>query len=247
MKSVSLLCQILTSDIIRRRLARLIGLRDDEIMRISKPASGDVRAPRQWYSTADLVDTDEMKLARQRLDKCLYLNVRKAVGGDEKFRVFNRNGAAYVVDGICGIHVDDLVSGGEGVNSKADVEQQGPEHFVCYKDRAQTLLHRFPFGSVDFTRNQAFCDIQLEQGMAHDSVAMSLHLYVLAWAATQCLPVLSASASLLQSTTTATSPNWSLASTQTRPGQFAQMGLCKIEWSSLLRAGRKWSRASLFL
>ncbi|CAE7473994.1 unnamed protein product [Symbiodinium pilosum] len=172
MKSVSLLCQILTSDIIRRRLARLIGLRDDEIMRISKPASGDVRAPRQWYSTADLVDTDEMKLARQRLDKCLYLNVRKAVGGDEKFRVFNRNGAAYVVDGICGIHVDDLVSGGEGVNSKADVEQQGPEHFVCYKDRAQTLLHRFPFGSVDFTRNQAFCDIQLEQGMAHDSVAI---------------------------------------------------------------------------
>ena len=129
------------------------------------------------------------------------------MGGDEKFQVFNRNGAAYVVDGIFGIHVDDLASGGEGVNSKADVEQQGPEHLVCYKDRAQTLLHRFRFGSVDFTPNQVFCDIQLEQGMAHDSVAMSLHLYALAWAATQCLPALSASASLLQSTTTATSPS----------------------------------------
>ena len=67
---------------------------------------------------------------RHLSDKCMYLSVRLAVAGDEEFRVFNRNGTAYVVDGVFGIHVDDLVSVGEGVNSKAYVEQQGPEKNV---------------------------------------------------------------------------------------------------------------------
>ena len=93
--------------------------------------------------------------------------------GDEEFRVFNRKGAAYIADGVFGIHGDDMVSGGEGVNCKADVDQQGPEQFVCYKERAKRLLHRFCFGSVNFTYGQVFCGIQPKQSMA-----MSLQKYV---------------------------------------------------------------------
>ena len=37
----------------RRRLERLMGLKPNEILKATKPAFGDVRAPRQWNSSAD--------------------------------------------------------------------------------------------------------------------------------------------------------------------------------------------------
>ena len=39
----------------RRRFQRLVGLKDYQIMKVLKPAFGDVRAPRQWNETADRV------------------------------------------------------------------------------------------------------------------------------------------------------------------------------------------------
>ena len=73
---------------IRRRLARMMGLEDDECMRVLKPAFGDVRAPRFWYNTADRVARLEVLLKRNALDKCLYLSTRLATVTDDPFRVF---------------------------------------------------------------------------------------------------------------------------------------------------------------
>ena len=101
---------ILNRDI-RRRLSRLIGLRDHEILKVLKPSFGDVRAPRQWYGTADRVNQEELNFYRHKVDKCLYLSVREAKDGDEEARVFQSSGTPYVVDGVLGVHVDDLIGG----------------------------------------------------------------------------------------------------------------------------------------
>ena len=50
---------------IRQRLVRLMGLKDFQILRIKKPAFGDVRAPRQWYTTADRVNQDVRAVLRE--------------------------------------------------------------------------------------------------------------------------------------------------------------------------------------
>ena len=98
---------------IRRRLARMIELRDHQIMRILKPAFGDLRAPRQWYTTADRVQREELNFYRHKLDnKCLYMSTRTA-RDDDPCRILNVKGAYLVVDGIIGAHVDDVTGGGE--------------------------------------------------------------------------------------------------------------------------------------
>ena len=217
---------------IRQRLSRLIGLKDYQIMKVVKPAFGDVRAPRQWYGTADRVKREELHFLRHQLDRCLYMSTRLATKDDHPYRVFQNQNERCVVDGVVGLHVDDVIGGGEHVLCKNDVMQPGPEDVQCFKDRARRLFQRFRFGSIDFTYQQVFCGLQVEQSMGHDVIGMSLKKYVhsvkpitldkarklqpgdqleetevaklrsllgaLAWPATQCLPMLSASVSLLQ-------------------------------------------------
>ena len=163
---------------IRRRLSRQIGLRDDEIMKVLKPAFGDVRAPRQWYATADRVITQELGLVRHQLDRCIYLSTRHAQDGDDSYRVFNQQGAAYVLDGIFGIHVDDIVGGGEKVWSKEDTMQAGVDEPSCFLDRSRCLLQRFKFGSVDFSPEQVFCGVQIKQSPGLNIISLSLDKYV---------------------------------------------------------------------
>ena len=156
----------------RKRLARLMHLKDDELLRTLTPAFGDVGAPKQRHATADRVGRDELSFLRHVLDRCVYISTRAAVTEDDPYE---KDGHPTVVDGIIGLHVDDIIGGGEGVNGRGDVEFSGPEKVACFKDRAQRLPHRFKF---DFDYKQIFCGAQVEQSFELDAVAPSLQKYV---------------------------------------------------------------------
>ena len=53
----------------RRRLERMMGLKENQILRMRKPAFGDVRAPRQWYTTANHA-MEERTFTQHPLDGC---------------------------------------------------------------------------------------------------------------------------------------------------------------------------------
>ena len=91
----------------RRLLVELIGLREHEIMQMTKPAFGDVRAPRQWNETADKALLTDVGLLKHELDGCIYI-LRLVMKEDDQFPVFDMNGQSYVVDGLFGLHVDDV-------------------------------------------------------------------------------------------------------------------------------------------
>ena len=71
----------------RRRLERMIGLRDDEILRMRKPAFGDVRAPRQWNDTA-VKAMLELGWIQHPLEPCLFLSARVAIDADSEFEIY---------------------------------------------------------------------------------------------------------------------------------------------------------------
>ena len=91
----------------RRLLVELIGLKEHEIMQMTKPAFGDVRAPRQWNETADKALLTDVGLLKHELDGCIYI-LRLVMKEDDQFTVFDMNGQSYVVDGLFGLHVDDV-------------------------------------------------------------------------------------------------------------------------------------------
>ena len=62
--------------------------------------------------------------------------------------LIDHEGNSYVVDGIFCLHVDDILSAGEGVRCKEDAREPHGEP-TCYAERLYVLLHRFRFGSVD--------------------------------------------------------------------------------------------------
>ena len=102
------------------------------------------------------------------------MSLRDATLQDDPFRIQNGR----VVDGIMGLHVDDLIGGGEGVNTKQDVEEDAPNEISCFKHRAKRMLHRFRFGNIDFGYEQVFCGLQVEQSLSHEVVTLSLKRYV---------------------------------------------------------------------
>ena len=149
---------------VRRLLKKMIGLKEHEVMMMTKPAFGDVRAPRQWNETADHALTKEVGLWKHRLDGCIYLSTRVATKEDAEFEVFEHNGEMLVVDGVFGLHVDDILAAGEGVTRAEDAYQPQGEP-KCYAERLYVLLNRFKFGSVDYQDKQMFCGCQLTQAM----------------------------------------------------------------------------------
>ena len=76
----------------------------------------------------------KLGLVRHQLDRCIYLSIRHAQDGDDSYRVFNQQGAAYVLDGIFGIHVDDIIGGGDKVWSKEDIMQAEVDEPSCFLD-----------------------------------------------------------------------------------------------------------------
>ena len=161
----------------RRLLSEMIGLKEHEVMMMTKPAFGDVRAPRQWNETADHALTKEVGLWKHRLDGCIYLSTRLATKEDAEFEVFEHNGVMMIVDGVFGLHVDDILAAGEGVTKAEDAyEPQGEPK--CYAERLYVLLNRFKFGSVDYQDKQMFCGCQLTQAMDAGSVTFDLEKYL---------------------------------------------------------------------
>ena len=161
----------------RRLLSEMIGLKEHEVMMMTKPAFGDVRAPRQWNETADHALTKEVGLWKHRLDGCIYLSTRVATKEDAEFEVFEHNGEMLVVDGVFGLHVDDILAAGEGVTKAEDAYQPQGEP-KCYAERLYVLLNRFKFGSVDYQDKQMFCGCQITQAMDAGSMTFDLEKYI---------------------------------------------------------------------
>ena len=76
----------------RRRLERKIGLKPWEVMKATRPAFGDVRAPCQWNKTADTYLRESLGLVPHPLDSCVYLSLRLAHNEDDPFCCFDWNG-----------------------------------------------------------------------------------------------------------------------------------------------------------
>ena len=115
--------------------------------RALKPPFGDVRAPRQWNDSADKVMTDEIKMMRHPLDRCVYMSTRLATVEDEEFCCFHVDDEIRVVDGVLGLHVDDYIGGGENVFNATDLDGDYDEQFLCFRDRLCGLSRRFRFGN----------------------------------------------------------------------------------------------------
>ena len=168
----------------RRRLERLMGLKPWELLKATKPAFGDVRAPRQWYESAREFLLEEAKFLVHPLDNCVFLSWRRAYSDDPEFQVFSHGGVPSIVDGILGLHVDDFLGCGEGVNSVEDATGANvteEENFEwCFKKRLQMLSKKFRFGSWDFGRNSQilFCGTSIEQSLNNDVITLSLKEYV---------------------------------------------------------------------
>ena len=64
------------------KLAGLMGLQRGQLLRMCKPAFGDVRAPLQWYKSADRGMTDAW-FVKHFLDPCLYMSFRPLENGEK--------------------------------------------------------------------------------------------------------------------------------------------------------------------
>ena len=162
----------------RRLLAEMVGLKEHEVMQMTKPAFGDVRAPRQWNETADAALTSEVGLLKHELDGCIYISVRLATAEDHKFKVFEMDGYDYVVDGLFGLHVDDIMACGEWVTRDEDAKAPEGDKPCCFAERLHVLLHRFKFGSIEYHDQQTFCGTQMTQAMDGSSVSFNLEKYI---------------------------------------------------------------------
>ena len=57
------------------------------------------------------------------LDRCIYLSTRAATKDDPPLQIFyNKDNEALIVDGYLGLHVDDFIGAGEGINSPNGVK-----------------------------------------------------------------------------------------------------------------------------
>ena len=164
---------------IRRLLERKIGLKPWQIMRASKPAFGDCRAPRQWNATAHRCLTEELGVIPHPLDRCVYLSIRAAYESDPAFEVFQWNGVPSIVDGIFGLHVDDFIGAGEGFCSEHDLKKECPNE-ECFLYRILRLAQRFRFGAWDFGNGSKiiFCGAELQQSLDYSTISVSLANYV---------------------------------------------------------------------
>ena len=166
----------------RRRLERMMGLRDHQVLKATKPAFGDVRAPRQWYETADRYLVEELMMIHHPLDRCIYLSTRPAQDNDDPFRVFMKDGSRFIVDGFLGLHVDDFIGSGEGIYATSDINQGAHENEQpwCFAARLRLLAQRFKFGSWDFGEKgfMLFCGTELKQSLHLDQITLSLREYI---------------------------------------------------------------------
>ena len=156
----------------------MMGLKEDEILKATKPAFGDVRAPRQWFESADAFLVHEMAFVSHPLDRCVYLSLREATVDDDEFMVFERDGGKWIVDGILGLHVDDFIGAGEGIKCLRDVSKDPSGACEKFQHRLYHLSKRFRFGSWDFGDKMRFCGAEVKQSNDLMTATVSLQEYV---------------------------------------------------------------------
>ena len=161
----------------RRRLERMIDLQPDEILLMKKPAFGDVRAPKQWWTTADSAMADRHFVSHP-LDNCLYLSTRLATDHDDEFDTFMHNSQKLIVDGVLGLHVDDFIGGGESIASLQDIKPYEGEELYGFVDRIRSLNQRFRFGSWDFAHDFVFCGGHILQSPLLNTIDLSMKEHI---------------------------------------------------------------------
>ena len=161
----------------RRRLERLMGLKEDEILKATKPAFGDARAPRQWSDSADSYLTQELYLMSHPLDRCVYLSLRPATAEDEEFLVFEKDEQKWIVDGLLGLRVDDFLGAGENIHCLRDLQMDPQGECSRFQHRLYHLSKRFKFGSWDFGEKMRFCGAEIKQSADYEVLTVSLQEY----------------------------------------------------------------------
>ncbi len=145
----------------RRHLERLMGLRPDQILRMRKPTFGDVRAPKLWRKTVGRAFT-ERGFRPHVLKACVYLSYREATTDDATFTVWQKGNQEFVLDGVIGLHVDDMIGCGEGVHQLTDLENES-ETTSSFRERLTAIRKRFKFGEWDFSGQFVYGGGELQQ------------------------------------------------------------------------------------
>ena len=133
-----------------------------QILRMTKPAFGDVRAPKLWNKKIDGVLKEEGWRAH-KLDNCLYMSFREAGSEDprEEKTWDTQEEKWMILDGVVGLHADDLLGCGEGVWSKEKMDKEKyPKEERSFRARLKRLSEKFKFGSWDFLTEEkdlTFC------------------------------------------------------------------------------------------
>ena len=125
-----------------------LGLKDDEVLKMVKPPFGDPRSPKFWYEKA----CDVLKragLIQHRLDKCLWLSFRDNV-----------------LDGILGVHVDDVIGGGD--------ELEGSSFAL----KLQDVRSKIRFGHWNVGVDFVFCGVLVHQDPESHEISLTQVDYV---------------------------------------------------------------------
>ena len=145
-----------------KRLVEMGVMKRGQILRMTKPAFGDVRAPKLWNKKIDgVMKTDHWR--SRKLDNCLYMSYRDATKDDEEAeKTWDEvSGRWKVLDGLVGLHVDDLLGCGEGIWSKEKMaKEKYHEEEASFRARVKRLSEKFKFGSWDFLTEEqdlTFC------------------------------------------------------------------------------------------
>ena len=71
----------------------------------------------------------------------------------------------YKVDGVLGLHLDDYIFGGEGMNNKTDLDGDYNGDILSFRVLMGGLSRKFPFGSWDFGKSMTFCSASIENDL----------------------------------------------------------------------------------
>lgn len=144
------------------RLVEMGIMKRGQILRMTKPAFGDVRAPKLWNKNIDSVMKSD-GWRSHKLDNCLYMSFRDATRDDEEAeKAWDETAEKWkVLDGLVGLHVDDLLGCGEGIWSKEKMEKEKYRaDEESFRARVKRLSEKFKFGSWDFLTEEkdlTFC------------------------------------------------------------------------------------------
>ncbi len=138
----------------------MMNLKPNLILRTREPAFGAARAPNQWHDSAHRSMKD-LSFETHILEQCLFLPYRRA--SREEAMTFEYQRANYKLDGIAGLHVDDLLAAGEGVTCKEDIQENHEVDPTSCRERSSSLVCRYRFGTLYFAENITFCGAEIFQ------------------------------------------------------------------------------------